>query len=102
MSWSLNTALKHPNAGTEVLDQLQEIDRSNIGNAHSIKERDEQIDAAFDVVSQLVAGPAFVNADEISISLSGHANPEHKHADGWPNDSVSISVTIKSYREPVS
>lgn len=30
--------------------------------------------------------------DEVSVSLSGHANPDHGPRDGWANETITITV----------
>ncbi len=103
MSWSISTELK--NEKTDMftdnkLKRLKSIDRSNIGNQHCVQERDEQIDAAMQAVaSLLIAGGFIENSDEISISMSGHANKNHNKDDSWSNEFVNINIGVKSYRE---
>jgi len=41
----------------------------------------------------------FTNAAEISVSMAGHANEEHKKDASWSNEFINISVSIKRYRE---
>lgn len=101
MSWSISKTLdyEHSDIGRQrVCAELDAMDRASVGNQHCILERDEQIDAAIQATSQLLAVGGFSNAAEISVSLSGHANPDHKAEAGWSNDAVTISVSIKRYR----
>jgi hypothetical protein len=99
MSWALSATLNHTDGLTLEIDQLKSIDRTNIGNSQCVEERDEQIELAIDAVSHLLDDAAFANAAEIGVTLSGHANPEHKTASGWANEAINISVFVKSYRE---
>lgn len=101
MSWSISTVLEGEDAdvlSTNAIDELSAIDRTNIGNSDCIKERDEQIEAAIYVTSQLLAAGGFNNAKEVSVSISGHANPEHNTRSGWSNESITVTVAVKSYR----
>jgi hypothetical protein len=97
MSWSTSTVLKNE-APQKNLDVLSAIDRTNIGNQHCTKERDEQIDAVIRAVFQLLMEAGFGNAEEISVSMSGHANKDHNKDDSWSNEFVNINVAVKSYR----
>lgn len=102
MSWSIYKVLEGENAdvfSTNAIDELEAVDRTNIGNQNCVKERDEQIEAAIRAVSQLLLEGGFANAKEINVSISGHANPEHKTASGWSNEAINISLSIKSYQE---
>jgi len=102
MSWSISTDLKNePNDmfTDNKLQRLREIDRTNIGNQDSPTERDHQIDAAINAAALLIVQGGFVeNAAEIAVSLSGHANPEHKAAAGYARDTITVSISVKSYR----
>jgi hypothetical protein len=100
MSWSIGTTVKKSDGLIAGLHQLKAIDRSNIGNSDCVKERDEQIDEALGAIAQLLADPSFDNADQVSVSMAGHTNPEHKkHKEpGMSNGWVSITVSIQSYR----
>jgi hypothetical protein len=101
MSWSIGATLN--NDGAELLAQnalnaLNEMDRTNIGNQDCVEERDQQIDAGIRAISQLLDEAIFEHAEEISIFMTGHANKDHKKASGWSNDSISISITVQSYK----
>lgn len=102
MSWSISTTLKREGNAVDLaneVNKLRGLDRSMIGNTNCVKERDEQIEAAITSAFQLFACPIFDNAAEITVSLSGHANPEHKMADGWANESITVSVWASKYRD---
>ena len=34
-----------------------------------------------------------LGSGEVYVSVSGHANPEHKPTPGWANDFVSLTIT---------
>lgn len=103
MSWSLSTTVKPDgeNKNHAVVLQLQQAaaNRESVGNQHCPQERDQQIDAAVQAVLDLLIGGHFItNAEEISISMSGHANKDHYKDDSWSNEFVNITVAIKTYR----
>ena len=101
MSWSLSGILGNPEGFADVnnnLQQLSAIDRTNAGNNQCLQERDEQIDTANKITSVLLATEVFQNAEEISISMSGHANPEHKKSDQYGNENISINVSVRKYQ----
>jgi hypothetical protein len=104
MSWSISGELKELKSGDtdelllKAIDTLTAVDRTNIGNSHCEKERDEQIDAAIRAASQLIVEGGFGNAEEITVSLSGHANKEHKRDSSWSNEFISVQVYLKGYR----
>ncbi len=102
MSWSINTTLKNDPHDVFIDNRLQQllvIDRSNVGNSHCVPERDQQIIAAMDAVVRVIIDGGFIdNADEISVSLSGHANKDHAEDSSWSNEFVSITINTKKYR----
>lgn len=51
----------------------------------------EQITAAASAVKTIVASGAVGNGS-VTVSISGHANPDHKPTAGWANDTISVSV----------
>lgn len=51
----------------------------------------EQITAAVAAAKALVASGA-VGSGTFNVTLSGHANPDHKPVKGWANDCVTVSV----------
>jgi len=53
-------------------------------------EAKQQIDTAVAAAKVLVESGA-VGA-HVGVSLSGHANPEHKPKQGWANDTIAVSV----------
>ena len=101
MSWTISKTLKNENTGIGLqksLDELNDVDKTNIGNQQCETERDEQIDAAIKAAFQLIIEGGFSNADEISVSLAGHANKDHEKEQEWANDYISIQVHVKRYR----
>lgn len=101
MSWSISTEVKResPDIAQKFLDTFNTVDRSHIGNEHCKEERDEQIHSAVKAVIQLLVEAGFDNADVISVSMSGHANKDHKKDSSWSNEFINLNVAIKSYKE---
>ncbi len=102
MSWSMSTTLKREGNTADLaneVNKLRALDRSMIGNSNCVKERDEQIEAAITSAFQLFACPIFDNAAEITVSLSGHANPDHQKASGWADETINVQVWVSKYRD---
>lgn len=55
-------------------------------------EVEDQIKAARAAAMSLLDSGCVGAGEFFSVSISGHANPDHKPADGWANDSVSVNV----------
>ena len=101
MSFSLSGRIKSPEGFADVQKNLEDLlafDRSNAGNTQCVAERDELIDTAQKLASVLMATEAFANAEEVSVVMSGHANPEHKKSSEYANESISLSVSIFKYK----
>lgn len=103
MSWSISTTLKHEHTDRGIqkdLDALNELRSTVVGNEQAIKERDVQIGATIDAVLRCLSdGSTFDNAGEVSVSMSGHANPGNFAPEGMSKDYISISVYARSYKE---
>lgn len=53
----------------------------------------EQIEVCENAVDAIITSMCVGRTDKkISVSLSGHANPNHEPTPGWANDMVSISI----------
>jgi len=100
MSWSLQVNLVHEHTGIglqKVLDELNAAIPS--GNEQCVKERDDQVRAATDAVFRMIVdGGALDNAEEISVSMAGHANEGHKKDASWADEYIQISLYVKKYR----
>lgn len=57
------------------------------------KEAGEQVFVTVATVHDIIGSGVVGDPDgKFSITVSGHANPEHKPASGWANDSVVINI----------
>jgi hypothetical protein len=55
---------------------------------------DDQFDAALEAAQTVLDSGAVGDIDDLfNISLSGHANPDHKPADGMSNDMINVTVS---------
>jgi hypothetical protein len=100
MSWSISKTLEHTRTSVGLqknLDELNAVDRGNVGNQACEKERDEQIDAAIKAAFQVMVEAGFVNAEEIQVSLSGHANKDHQEDPFMSNEFINIAVAVRSH-----
>lgn len=54
----------------------------------------EQMSVAADAATKIIASGAVGGpGKEYHVFVSGHANPDHKPAEGWANDGVTVSVS---------
>lgn len=108
MSWSISTVLQHeptPMGLQKDLDALNAIPAPG-GNDQAPLERDGQISAAKAAVFHMLADSmdwekhtrVFDNAEELSVSMSGHANKGHKKDEAWADEYISVSLYVKKYR----
>lgn len=89
MSWSATTG--GPVATDQVADKLKEH-TTNFGDGRSHVVEQQQ--AAKNVVEDLLeAGVVGSKDKKFSVSLTGHANPNHEPAEGYGNDSISITIS---------
>lgn len=90
MSFSLSVTAVHPDVEAAVADAAARYDLS--GN-----DAPDETRQLLDGVAKLAANAAEVAhlqpGDTVAVSISGHANPEHKPRDGWANNTVTVSVT---------
>lgn len=98
MSWSISTVLKSEGAllSTNAFEELMAVDRAGIGNENCLVERDEQIETTIRVVSKLLGTNTFKDAKEVSVLMSGHANPNHEIVpDAGMNESITLSLSVR-------
>lgn len=100
MSWSVSTTfpIEPGEAGKEsALDAINALQPTGQDYAHG--EKAEQCAAAKRAAFAILVEGGFENAEEIGVSLSGHANEGHASSGGMANDSITVNVYIKKYRE---
>lgn len=98
MSWSFNTTCTEPNVEAE-LDYAEQDYRMQSGLTFT-PAVDDQIKAAAAAAVALVRSGAIGKPLKFTVGLSGHANPDHLPAEGWSNDSISVSLSAQDYPEP--
>jgi hypothetical protein len=96
MSWSISTTVDDASQVAvecsakfeKSVDALRD-DGGKVADWYNEAEVREQFERAVDAARKLgeVVGPG-----PISVTLSGHANPEHRPTDGYANDCVTVSV----------
>jgi hypothetical protein len=60
----------------------------------------DQFDAAAKTALTLMKSNAIGGADKsFSVTLGGHANPDHEPVPGWANDFIVVSIVQKSIDE---
>lgn len=102
MSWSFSGKLTNPEGFTDVesnLKLLQGIDHSTAGNNDAIIERDEQIETANKVASILLATEIFEHAEELTISMNGHAIPGHTKSEKGTYESLGINISVSKFHD---
>ena len=97
MSWSISAYLKPEKGQYLKIEDIKAL--VPVGNEQCPEERDEQVMAAKHAVYNIVNNAGFENAEEITVTMSGHANKDHKKDPAWANEFISISISIKSYHE---
>ncbi len=102
MSWSISTILNHEHNAAgfgKDFDALNALSTENIGNQQAPVERDNQVKSAIGAVIEILTNSnTFKNAEELSVSMSGHANPDNQ-SDGGANDYIQVSMFVKKYRQ---
>ena len=83
MSWGSSTQAAAADAVSVLHDNLDAVDLSAEARA--------QADAAFGVLPALLA-VVDDGTHEVTVSVSGHANPGHAQGSGYANELVSISI----------
>jgi hypothetical protein len=64
-------------------------------------ERDEQV-AAAKAAAKWMLGATGRDNDDVSISLYGHANPDHGPRDGYSNETITVTVNVVVPAPPTS
>lgn len=87
MSWSGSTTTRYDTAEQAINDLAVNPDSDAPDQA-------EQVQAAKDAAVALVKSGAVVNdsGQDVTVTISGHANAGHKPAAGYANDALTVSV----------
>lgn len=89
MSWTISkSAIDAADIRVE-MEAAADAYEANFPDGYS-PEVQEQIDAAIECAEQL---QSCVGTGKLNVSLSGHANPEHKPHPSYANDTVMVSVS---------
>ena len=63
------------------------------GTTPMTKEHNEQLHVALTTVKDLIdSGVVGDETKKFSVTISGHANPNHEPAAGWANDALTIAI----------
>jgi hypothetical protein len=101
MSWSLSTVLIREKTGGGIqkdLRALQSLPLENVGNQQAVDERNAQIEMAIAAAVSVLSNEPFGDAEEVSVSMSGHANPGNQKGSEFSNDYLQVSISVKKYR----
>lgn len=86
MSWNLNVPECAP---SEISNELRR-ERDNKAEGQDWDEEvAEQVRAAIEAA--VGVAPA-VGGDKVTVTIAGHANPNHEPREGWANDEVTVTV----------
>lgn len=89
MSWSASTIVQR---GENAYDAFENVGPTGQEGEHV----DEAFEAALEAAHDLLASGSFGSESrEYTVSLSGHANPDHAPVSGWANDCVTVSIQQK-------
>lgn len=89
MSWFVGPIHSDVNS---IADTLNPKNLTVGGQDKNEKHVAEAVEAAA-VAAVSIARVGAVGGEKVSVSLSGHANPNHEPNPPWANDTISVSVT---------
>lgn len=55
--------------------------------------------AAIHTAVEHLAGVVGRPEDPLYVSISGHANPDHAPADGWADETITVSISARPAKE---
>lgn len=85
MSWS----------GKGTLDSADAVGNFNVieQKGHGESESVEQISSAIEAARTLIKSGHIGAEGPFDVTLYGHANPDHKDAEGYAKESITVTVT---------
>jgi hypothetical protein len=93
MSWNVSlTDIAPSEVEAAAAKSYRDFKATYSDDAKALLAMDEQFEAALNVVRFLMPRDV-VGEGNINVSLSGHANPDHKPRAGWANDYVMVNVS---------
>lgn len=91
MSYSFTVAAPRGELRTKLDEAVAVVERSD---TDADEERREHLVAALGCVHDLVDAVGRSD-DDVFVSVSGHANPDHAPRGGWADEVITINVTAK-------
>ena len=90
MSWNLNLQ-NVDDASLEAVaaENYADFKSRYTDSSGAVEAMDEQVIAAVAAARSLVAG---VGGGPVTVTLSGHANPNHQNREGYAPESIHVSV----------
>jgi len=95
MSYALGVRGSHDEILDKLEEQVKDVEASGAyehtpGMAEAVH---DHLKLAQDLVSDIVeSGKVVKPGQHVSVSISGHANPEHVQLSGWANDCLTIAI----------
>jgi hypothetical protein len=94
MSWSVTYQAKNRDLTDESEKQLEEWLQGPV-DAMSDEAKEQIVNTMLVAMGLIDSGVVGDPNGYYSVTLSGHANPEHKKTSGWANDYVALSIYQK-------
>lgn len=89
MSWGTSFTVPRPDA----VKRIQEATIPQMDESPLHFEIGKQFDVAKQCAVQIVVSTVTgLEYPYVHVSLTGHANPGHRQAEGWANDTVGVNV----------
>jgi hypothetical protein len=91
MSYSLSSR-----TAADINDQIDEYLATTVADSDNqpTTEVTDHLTAAKQAIATLAAAIGRPD-DELVVTISGHANPDHAPRDGWADEFISISVSVR-------
>jgi hypothetical protein len=91
MSYSFSATANRAGLHKALGDEVAKVEQTDQRVAD---ERNDHLVAALVVVDRLAEAVGRPE-DDIAVSVSGHANPDHAPAEGWADEAISITVAAR-------
>lgn len=93
MSWNVRAVGVSPNS--KDIDNLEKLAIESAKAANP--DGEDQAQLAARVVNDILGAGVIGNTTKkYTVSISGHANPDHEPKSGWSNDMISIQISQES------
>lgn len=89
MSWGIPQVTA---TGDSIVEALKVASEDYLDSGVFTDEVADQVSACISAAALIISSGA-IGSGKVSVSMSGHANPDHEPTAGWANDVIALTIS---------